>query len=73
MRYIFTLLFIFQFITITYAQSLPPGSYSSTNKKAIALYEEGKKMLDIRNYEKAESKFKPNGTTCVDTVFNGSG
>lgn len=53
------LLLIFVFInsSISFAQgSLPPGTYTSTNKKAIALYEEGRKMLDIRNYEKAESK-----------------
>jgi outer membrane protein OmpA-like peptidoglycan-associated protein/tetratricopeptide (TPR) repeat protein len=57
MRYIYTLLFISLSVTIAFSQSLPPGTYTSNNKKAISLFEDGKKMLDIRNYEKAESKF----------------
>ncbi len=51
------LILVFINISLSYSQgSLPPGTYTSTNKKAISLYEEGRKMLDIRNYEKAESK-----------------
>jgi outer membrane protein OmpA-like peptidoglycan-associated protein/tetratricopeptide (TPR) repeat protein len=57
MRYIYTLLFISLSVSIAFSQSLPPGTYTSNNKKAISLFEDGKKMLDIRNYEKAESKF----------------
>lgn len=55
---LFLILFIILIgYSFVYSQSsMPPGTYSSTNKKAISLYEEGKKMLDIRNYEKAESK-----------------
>ncbi|MBL7937157.1 MAG: PD40 domain-containing protein, partial [Bacteroidia bacterium] len=34
--------------------SLPPGSYTSTNKKAIKFYEEGKKCYEIRKDEEAE-------------------
>lgn len=36
--------------------SLPPGTYTSANKKAIALFEEGKKNWEQRNYEKSEAK-----------------
>lgn len=44
---------------ITFSQgSLPPGTYSSSNKKAISIYEDGKKLLDSREYEKAEAKLK---------------
>ena len=36
------------------AQTLPPGSYTSTNKKAIKLYEEGKKYYEVRKDKEAE-------------------
>lgn len=36
------------------AQTLPPGSYTSTNKKAIKLYEEGKKYYEGRKDKEAE-------------------
>lgn len=36
------------------AQTLPPGSYTSTNKKAIKLYEEGKKHYEVRKDKEAE-------------------
>ncbi|MBL7895416.1 MAG: PD40 domain-containing protein [Bacteroidia bacterium] len=36
------------------AQSLPPGSYTSTNKKAIKYYEEGKKYYEVRKDKEAE-------------------
>lgn len=36
------------------AQSLPPGSYTSTNKKAIKYYEEGKKFYEVRKDKEAE-------------------
>ena len=53
MRYLYSLLFISLAVSIAFSQSLPPGTYTSNNKKAISLFEDGKKMLDIRNYEKA--------------------
>lgn len=36
------------------AQTLPPGSYTSTNKKAIKYYEEGKKYYEYRKDKEAE-------------------
>ncbi len=55
----FLILFIILFTLFSaYSQSLPPGAYTSTNKKAIASYLEGRKYLDVRNYEKAEDKFQ---------------
>ena len=49
--------FIFSFSSK--AQSnLPPGKYTSTNKKAIKLYEEGRMYLDKRNYKEAEKTLK---------------
>lgn len=36
------------------SQSLPPGSYTSTNKKAIKYYEEGKKYYEVRRDKEAE-------------------
>lgn len=36
------------------SQSLPPGSYTSTNKKAIKYYEEGKKFYEVRKDKEAE-------------------
>ena len=34
--------------------SLPPGMYTSTNKKAIKFYEEGKKYYEVRKDKEAE-------------------
>ncbi len=36
--------------------SLPPGAYTTTNKKAIKLFEESKKLFSMRNDEEAEKK-----------------
>ncbi len=58
MRYIFTLLFIFLTIFSIYAQGLPPGTYSSTNKKAIKYFEESKKMFQARKDADAEKLIK---------------
>lgn len=58
MRYIFSLLFISLSVSIIYAQSLPPGSYSSTNKKAIKYFEDSKKMFQIRKDADAEKLIK---------------
>lgn len=38
--------------------SLPPGTYTSTNKKAIKLFEESKKMFQIRKDADAEKLIK---------------
>ena len=38
--------------------SLPPGTYSSTNKKAIKYFEESKKMFQIRKDTEAEKLIK---------------
>ncbi len=58
MRYIFTLLIISLFVSINYAQSLPPGTYSSTNKKAVKYFEDSKKMFQIRKDADAEKLIK---------------
>lgn len=50
-------IYIALFLFVSYlinAQSLPPGSYTSTNKKAIKLYEEGKKFYEYRKDKEAE-------------------
>lgn len=55
------LLLIFVFInsSISFAQgSLPPGTYTSTNKKAIKYFEESKKMFQVRKDEEAEKLIK---------------
>lgn len=54
-HFLFSVLLLF-ISTCSFSQSLPPGTYTSTNKKAISLFEEGKKLLDARSYEKAISK-----------------
>lgn len=55
------LIFIFTFLNTLslYSQSsLPPGSYTSTNKKAIKYFEESKKMFQIRKDTEAEKLIK---------------
>lgn len=58
MRYIYTLLFISLSLSIVFAQGLPPGSYSSTNKKAVKYFEDSKKMFQIRKDADAEKLIK---------------
>jgi len=53
------LIFVFINISITFSQgSLPPGTYTSTNKKAIKYFEESKKMFQIRKDAEAEKLIK---------------
>lgn len=53
---ILTLIFNFNF---TFSQSnLPPGNYTTTNKKAIKYFEESKKMFQIRKDTEAEKLIK---------------
>ena len=40
--------------TVVFSQQLPPGSYTSSNKKAIKYYEEGKKYYEYRKDKEAE-------------------
>jgi len=55
MRYFFsTLITLFLSLSIFSQGSLPPGQYTSTNKKAIKLYEEGKKCYEVRKDTDAE-------------------
>ena len=58
MRYLYTLLFIFLTISIVFSQGLPPGSYTSTNKKAVKYFEDSKKMFQIRKDADAEKLIK---------------
>lgn len=49
------LLFLSTFFLNAYSQvSLPPGTYTSNNKKAIKFYEEGKKYYEVRKDKEAE-------------------
>jgi Tfp pilus assembly protein PilF len=53
------LIFVFINISLSYSQgSLPPGTYTSTNKKAIKYFEESKKMFQIRKDAEAEKLIK---------------
>jgi len=53
------LIFVFINISISFAQgSLPPGTYTSTNKKAIKYFEESKKMFQVRKDAEAEKLIK---------------
>lgn len=38
--------------------NLPPGTYTSSNKKAVKFYEEGKKYYEVRNDKQAEELLK---------------
>lgn len=58
MRYIYTLLFISLTVSIVFAQGLPPGSYTSTNKKAIKYFDDSKKMFQVRKDAEAEKLIK---------------
>ncbi len=53
------LILVFINISLLYSQgSLPPGTYTSTNKKAIKYFEESKKMFQIRKDAEAEKLIK---------------
>ncbi|MGZ3900662.1 MAG: OmpA family protein [Bacteroidia bacterium] len=50
--------FILTGVTKAVAQSLPPGQYTSTNKKAIKYIEEGRGLFEMKKDEQAEKAFK---------------
>lgn len=53
------LIFVFINISTSFSQgSLPPGTYTSTNKKAIKYFEESKKMFQVRKDADAEKLIK---------------
>jgi tetratricopeptide (TPR) repeat protein len=55
MKHIYIILFLFFTIQNIHSQvNLPPGTYSSVNKKAIKYYEEGKKNYGAHQDEDAE-------------------
>lgn len=58
MQRILTLLLISVTYSFVFSQSLPPGTYSSTNKKAIKYFEDSKKMFQIRKDSDAEKLIK---------------
>jgi outer membrane protein OmpA-like peptidoglycan-associated protein len=59
MQRFFTLLFVLIAHSFLFSQSgLPPGTYTSTNKKAIKYFEESKKMFQIRKDGEAEKLIK---------------
>ncbi len=49
--------FVFSFL-ITFAQQMPPGQYTSTNKKAIKYLEEGKAAYEAKKDDVAEKALK---------------
>ena len=53
--------FLVFFVTIQFLMkaqlNLPPGSYTSTNKKAIKHLEEGKKEFELKKDDDAEKNF----------------
>lgn len=51
---LFFLILILSVNSFCQQPSLPPGTYTSTNKKAIKLFEEGKKYYEVRKDEEAE-------------------
>jgi outer membrane protein OmpA-like peptidoglycan-associated protein len=54
-------IFCLCFLSIANLQSqgnLPPGTYTSSNKKAIKFYEEGKKYYEVRRDKEAEEVLK---------------
>ena len=52
-------LFLVSFFLNVFPQgSLPPGTYTSSNKKAIKFYEEGKKNYEVRKDKEAEELLK---------------
>ncbi len=57
-KLIILLAFNFLFFAYTFSQQyMPPGSYTSTNKKAIKHLEEGKKNYEIHKDDEAEKSF----------------
>lgn len=58
MRRFFTFLLLFVSFSIVSQSNLPPGTYTSTNKKAVRFYEESKKMFQTRKDEEAEKLVK---------------
>ncbi len=55
---LYTFLFTSFLFSIKAQNSLPPGTYTSLNKKAIKYFEESKKMFQIRKDEEAEKLIK---------------
>lgn len=55
MKHFLTLFSVFMITFASYSQgSLPPGTYTSTNKKAIKYFEEGKRCYETRKDAEAE-------------------
>ncbi len=57
-RYIISLLFVFAFTYVKSQKPLPPGQYSSTNKKAIKFYEQGEKYFQVKRDAEAEKELE---------------
>jgi len=53
----FSFVFLFIQLLVLAQSNLPPGTYTSTNKKAIKKLEEGKKNFEIKKDEDAEKDF----------------
>lgn len=56
--YIYILFFICTTLLVNAQSSMPPGTYTSLNKKAIKNFEESKKMFQIRKDVEAEKLIK---------------
>jgi outer membrane protein OmpA-like peptidoglycan-associated protein len=57
-RFLFIILVFINISTAKSQGNLPPGTYTSTNKKAIKYFEESKKMFQIRKDADAEKLIK---------------
>jgi len=56
-KIIFLLLFIFPVFTVLSQDMMMPGQLTSTNKKAIKYFNEGKRYFDVRNNKRADELF----------------
>jgi outer membrane protein OmpA-like peptidoglycan-associated protein/Tol biopolymer transport system component len=58
MRFTFFILFAIASLSLAAQKPLPPGEYSSKNKKAIKYYQEGEKYFQMRKDSEAEKELE---------------
>lgn len=58
MRFSFVFLLLFVSLILTAQKPLPPGEYTSKNKKAIKYYQEGEKYFQMRKDAEAEKELE---------------
>lgn len=57
LKFAFSFFYIIIAFNLSAQSFLPPGTYTSTNKKAIKAHEEGKKAFEVKNDAAAEKSF----------------